>query len=810
MKTCTFIICFLLSAIASFAAAPAGGYAGHSANIVAAAHSATVSANICLEAEDFEGSGPVTDDPNASNGKTRGDKDNWDHYVDYDVQNVMAGVYKITIRYYAEGDASVDVSVNGAMIAPAVTLPATNSWNIVWAERTIELYLQEGANKIRVQGKSGYSVRQDKICLIQSNEPGEPASCNFAIFPRVSSPQVSPGQPITFDSNCSGTDCEGVTFSWSRYGLDTTGTKITINAPNEPGSYLYLLTATKEGCVTKTSNVHFVVDDTPTCDFMPSAFAPNYKPSCATQASFHVECMGLDCYAATYKWSGNGVDLAGSSVVVPVPATNGTFNYTLTASKNGCPDKISTHTLTVTDCPATPGEPFSVCVEAENSNGNGPVTEDPNASNGKTRGAEGDWNHYVDYQVNGVKITGLHQLTLRYYATGTGAVKVDVNGAVAVPMVSLPATNSWNIVWAEKTITVNLIEGNNTVRIAGLAGYSPVRQDKICVTGSGGIGNPPTCGFELTPYTPNSTAWCGQPTYAFVNCSGPDCASVSYQWTGNGLNLPGRIINFDAPSTNGVYNYTVTATKNACPPKTASITITVANCQVISEPFTACVEAEHSSGSGPVSNDPNASNGQTRGDQDSVGHYVDYAINDVPEPGTYKVRLRYYAAENAVVSIDVNAVPFSTATVLPASHSWNIVWREETFDIPLTAGNNYIRFQGISGGSCRQDKVCVLGLSQNARMAAPELIGMQSDASPLQAFPNPASGEFKATFNLKKGETGTISVTDVRGNVWHTRNVKGKGAHQEHITLGNAPAGIYLLQVRKPDSIETKKILLTR
>ena len=95
-------------------------------------------------------------------------------------------------------------------------------------------------------------------------------------------------------------------------------------------------------------------------------------------------------------------------------------------------------------------------------------------------------------------------------------------------------------------------------------------------------------------------------------------------------------------------------------------------------------------------------------------------------------------------------------------------------------------------------------------MAVPEFLQTQSDAPLLQAYPNPASGEFKAVFNLPTGKSATVRVVDVQGKIWHSRNVAGKGTHEERINLGNAPAGIYLLEVKKPDSVETKKILLTR
>jgi hypothetical protein len=815
MKTCTLLICLLFLVNASYATVMDGGYPGKPIDIDLINSPNHVPGkvepfSVCLEAENSNGTSPVTDDPNASNGKTRGDQNNWDHYVEYAVNGVLAaGEHQLTIRYYAVGDATVSISVNGVMKVPSVALPATHSWNIVWAEQTIHINLNKGDNYVRIQGLPGFSVRQDKICVTGSSSPNEPVTCNFAVFPLVSSAQVSPGQAVTLDANCSGSDCGSASFAWTGNGIDTSGAKITINAPMTPGYYVYTLTASKDGCVDKTSNVYYVVDDTPTCEYTFFAFTSGHMQSCATRASLHVECAGADCYALNYKWSGNGIDQTGSSIVLPVPATNGTFNYTVTASKNGCPDKTTTAQIIVSDCPTTPADPYSACVEAENSNGNGPVTEDPNASNGKTRGAQDNWNHYVEYEVNGVKVTGPHELTLRYYAAGDGAVDVIVNGGMKVPVVGLPATNSWNIAWAERTITVNLVEGNNKIRIIGLSGYSPVRQDRICVTGSGGTGIPPTCDFGITASSVNISPSCQDAVAIYALCSGFDCDLVSYQWTGHGINLPGRIVYLDPPGKNGTFSYTVTATKNGCPPKTATVEFTVSGCEPTGEPFSTCVEAEHMASNGLGTDDPNASNGQTRGAHDNYDYYVDYAVNDVPASGFYPVTLRYYAESNARVSVTINGVLSIPSLPLAATNSWNIVWRDETFYITLLKGNNTIRIQGLPGPACRQDRFCVSPAVSTVRLAAPDAMEMQTDVPLLRAYPNPAPGEFKAEFYLQTGKTATLQIFDTQGKVWHQRQVTGRGSHAERITLSGAPAGIYLLQVRKPDAVETKKILIT-
>ncbi|MCE7065148.1 T9SS type A sorting domain-containing protein [Dyadobacter sp. CY326] len=815
MKTCTLVFCFMLFRLCSYAANE-GSYADKPIDVVSVKDHKDLSEkaepfSLCLEAENALGNGPVTEDPNASNGKTRGDKDNWDHYVDYDINGVLAsGEHQLIIRYYTAGDANVSVSVNGTTAPITVELPATHSWNIVWAEKTISINLNKGANRVRIQGLSGYSVRQDRICVTGSSGPSGPVTCNFDVFPWASSAEVLPGQAVTLDANCSGSDCGDVSFNWTGNGVDLSGAQVTFNAPATPGSYAYELTASKNGCIAKMSRAFVVVDDTPTCDFAVSSFSPNYFASCATQVALIAECSGGDCWAIKYNWSGNGATGSGSTVTAPAPSANGRFYYTVTASKNGCPDKSSNAEVLVRDCPITPAEPFSACVEAENSAGNGPVTSDPNASGGMTRGAENNWDHYVEYEVNGVKATGPHELTLRYYAAQDAAVDVIVNGGTKIPVVGLNATHTWNIVSGERTITVNLVEGNNKIRIIGLPGYSPVRQDRICVTGSGGTGNPPTCDFQISANAVTISPSCRDAVAIYALCSGGDCESVNYQWTGNDINLPGRIVYLDPPGKNGTFTYIVTASKNACLPKTATVAFTVTGCEPAGEPYTACVEAENSASNGLVSDDPNASNGQTRGMEGNYDYYVEYAVNNVPASGFYPVTLRYYAAADAHVSVTINGVLSIPSLPLAATHSWNIVSREETFYITLFKGNNTILIQGLPGAACRQDKFCVLPAVSTVRMAAPDAAEMQTDGPVLQAYPNPATSEFNAEFYLQTGKAATLRVMDVQGKVWHQRQVKGQGKNQEHIILSNVPAGIYLLQVNKPDATETKKILIVR
>ncbi len=196
--------------------------------------------------------------------------------------------------------------------------------------------------------------------------------------------------------------------------------------------------------------------------------------------------------------------------------------------------------------------------------------------------------------------------------------------------------------------------------------------------------------------TSASNAVSGSNLNLTYNCTGTNCSGVSYAWSGNGASGSASPTTVAKPTTAGSYTYTVTATKSGCTQKTATTTYTVSGG---GGSINQCVEAENSTGTGPITSDPNASNGSTRGDQNNYNHYVDYVITSVPSAGNYTATLTYYSSAAPTVGVSVNGGSVTNVN-LANSGSWNIVTTTQSFTVSLTAGNNTIRIAGVSGGSC--------------------------------------------------------------------------------------------------------------
>ncbi|MFF4690528.1 PQQ-dependent sugar dehydrogenase [Streptomyces sp. NPDC001307] len=117
-------------------------------------------------------------------------------YVEFTVGATAAGPASLTLRY-ANGTAAdrpMDLSVNGTVVAPAVSFPGTADWN-TWAARTVNVTLKAGSNKIRATATTANGgPNLDRVSL------GTPADTQAP---------TRPGQP-----SCSDIGEDRLTLSW--------------------------------------------------------------------------------------------------------------------------------------------------------------------------------------------------------------------------------------------------------------------------------------------------------------------------------------------------------------------------------------------------------------------------------------------------------------------------------------------------------------------------------------------------------------------------------------------------------------------
>ncbi|AQG77915.1 hypothetical protein [Spirosoma montaniterrae] len=95
-----------------------------------------------------------------------------------------------------------------------------------------------------------------------------------------------------------------------------------------------------------------------------------------------------------------------------------------------------------------------------------------------------------------------------------------------------------------------------------------------------GSGTTATCNFTVSASPVEAS--CGGNVRLSATCSGNDCSDqIAYNWTGNGISQSGQSITLTAPATNGSYQYTVSASRPGCAPKTATATVNVSNCPTV-------------------------------------------------------------------------------------------------------------------------------------------------------------------------------------------------------------------------------------
>lgn len=82
-------------------------------------------------------------------------------------------------------------------------------------------------------------------------------TCDFAVNIPAGSNNLSPvmGESVTLTSDCTGSGCAGVTYTWTGINAAGAGASRTFYAPAASGAFKYVVTATKSGCAVKKDSV---------------------------------------------------------------------------------------------------------------------------------------------------------------------------------------------------------------------------------------------------------------------------------------------------------------------------------------------------------------------------------------------------------------------------------------------------------------------------------------------------------------------------------------------------------------------------
>jgi hypothetical protein len=176
----------------------------------------------------------------------------------------------------------------------------------------------------------------------------------------------------------------------------------------------------------------------------------------------------------------------------------GAGTYWAVCSLGSCTSGNSNQ-VAVTNC-STPA--FSWCTEAETSNGNGNRSEqtDSQASAGKFVGGFGGTGEFMEYTIANVPTATSYTLHLWYTSGETPQIGIVLNGNASNPLlVTATTTGRWVGPFVEKTVSIPLNTGVNTLRIQG-SGNGNFGLDKLCVDG-GTTQSPATPSWLTARYT---------------------------------------------------------------------------------------------------------------------------------------------------------------------------------------------------------------------------------------------------------------------------------------------------------------------
>ncbi|GAA4443342.1 hypothetical protein GCM10023091_31750 [Ravibacter arvi] len=525
------------------------------------------------------------------------------------------------------------------------------------------------------------------------------------------------------------------------------------------------------------------------------------NPSAGSNFTLSASCSGGDCSGITYTWSGNGISGTGTSKTITAPNTAGNYTYTVTASKNGCTNKVANITIGVP--PPTPTGCYALrlkinnkyltrqnsVLKVQNLSGGQPsqsqiwkleevgsyvkvsTTDGSNLSLGVLNGGQADYDEVVLQSYTG----GDHQQWS----------KLLVNDGETGERFGFQRKNAQFIISSRRNWGDGIADANTDIQLAPISELNTHGASKWFLESKTCPSDPCTQTINVTSTTTNPSA--GSNFTLTASCSGGDCSGITYTWSGNGISGTGTSKTITAPNTAGNYTYTVTASKSGCTNKVVNYPVGVVNNNTVN-----C-----SSLSGDL-NGMNCNGG------------IEGWIYDSSQPNlTLTVDL--YEGTNLLVG-NVSAGTFRQDLL---NNGIGNGYHAFGFPVPTSLKNGQPHTLDVKVTGCPNytlsNSPMTITCSPNARTRTEiDLDKTVDSVDDIVVSPNPNSGEFVVTYSVRKGKAVTLSVVDMQGTQLFTKRIVAEGRHKDKIALPSHTSGVFLVQLYDGYIWTRKKIVVAK
>jgi uncharacterized repeat protein (TIGR02543 family) len=451
--------------------------------------------------------------------------------------SATAGAYQLQWRY-ANGtttNRTANLFINGVQVGGSVSFAGTSTWTNWTTTSPTSVNLVSGVNTIVLDGATSNGLANIDWIEINGNNPTA-ASCNAALtYTLTTSASPAAGGTVsgagTYNSGSTATvtATPAAGYSFSGWSGDASGTSATVNVTMNANKNVvanftaipvtYTLTTSASpaaggsvsGGGTYNSGSTATVTATPAAGYSFSAWSGDASGTSATvnvtmNANKNV-VANFTAIPVTYTLttsaspaaggsvSGGGTYNAGSTATVTATPAAGYIFSSWSGDASGTNPGISINmnsNKSVTANFQVSGGTTTIRIEdnATTSQGlcsyEGSVSSNSGASNGKVINLTNSIAKGVNWKVS-VPAAGTYTLTWRYVnssSSNTYSMRLMINGVTINSAQPFPRT-SGSTVFATSTSSVNLVAGNNDIRLESTASNATADIDWIEITGSG-------------------------------------------------------------------------------------------------------------------------------------------------------------------------------------------------------------------------------------------------------------------------------------------------------------------------------------